>query len=74
MVARAHRVGERHLRTPTMTPRTDSDGGTVLKLGRSTAYKVTLEGAADDDDLAVKDTTNNELAQDKNASFKTKQR
>jgi bacillolysin len=68
----------------TMTTTTDAGGRTVLKLdpfgataqklGKSATYKLTIEGAADTDGLAVEDTANNELAQDRNSSFKTKRR
>ena len=68
----------------TMTTTTDAGGRTVLKLdpfgpttqklGKSATYRLTVEGAADADSLAVEDTANNELAQDKLSSFKTKRR
>jgi len=43
-------------------------------LGKSSTYKLTVEGAADTDGLAAKDTSNNELAQNKSSSFNTKRR
>jgi hypothetical protein len=61
---------------------TDASGRTVLtldpitpKLAKSTAYKVTVEGTDPPGDVfAVKDLSNNELANDKVWSFKTKRR
>jgi bacillolysin len=68
----------------TMTTSTDTGGRTVLrldpfgpttqKLAKSSTYKLTVEGAADADGLAVEDSANNEMAQDKTSSFKTKRR
>lgn len=68
----------------TMTTSTDAGRRTVLKLdpfgpttqklGKSATYRLTVEGAADTDGLAVEDMANNELAQDKTSSFKTKRR
>lgn len=68
----------------TMTVSTNVGGGDVLKLdpfgpttrklGRSATYKLTVEGAADTDGLAVEDLANDELAQDKTSSSKTKRR
>ena len=68
----------------TMTTSTDSSGRTVLtldpfgpttqKLGRRKIYTVTVEGAADTDDQAVKDLAGNEMTQDKVWSFKTGRR
>jgi len=52
----------------------DPFGPTTQKLGKSSTYKLTVEGAADTDGLAVKDTSNNELAQNKSSSFNTKRR
>ena len=68
----------------TMTTSTDTGGRTVLKLdpfgpttqklAKSSTYKLTVEGAADADGLAVEDAAGNEMAQDKTSSFKTKRR
>ena len=68
----------------TMTTSTDTGGRTVLKLdpfgpttqklGKSATYRLTVEGAADTDGLAVEDTAGNEMVQDKLSSFKTKRR
>jgi Bacterial Ig-like domain/Bacterial Ig domain len=62
-----------------MTKGTDASGKTILTLdpfgstrqtlAASTAYQLTIEGAGDGDNFAVKDLTGNELAPDEVSSF-----
>ena len=64
-----------------MTKSTDGSGRTVLaldpfgsarqKLAASTTYQLTLEGAGDTDNFAVKDLAGNEMVRDNVSSFTT---
>jgi hypothetical protein len=65
----------------TMTKTTDGSGRTVLtlnpfgsakqNLAGDTTYQLTIEGAGDGDNFAVKDLAGNELAQEAVSSFTT---